>query len=75
LLTADGKISGETGDISLEGAFVHCRQLLRQNDTILLTIRAPHGYLKVVAEVVWTAVSSGQEHQNVSGVGLHFLWV
>ena len=73
-ITADGRIQGETKNISLNGAFICCEKALCPHDMLLLTIGSPSGAMQVIAQVVWSNICACVEEKSQVGMGVKFLW-
>jgi hypothetical protein len=73
-ITNSGKMQGETKNISLNGAFICCENLLRPNEILLLTVDGPSGPLQVLARVVWSDPGARSSEASTSGIGVKFMW-
>ena len=73
-ITNSGKMQGETQNISLNGAYICCENLLRPNETLLLTVNGPSGPMQVIARVVWSNLLPCNAKANTTGIGVKFMW-
>ena len=73
-ITNSGKLQGETKNISLNGAFICCENLLRPNEILLLTVDGPSGTMQVVARVVWSNPGTRRAGARTGGIGVKFMW-
>ena len=73
-ITNSGKLQGETQNISLNGAFICCENLLRPNEILLLTVEGPSGPMQVIARVVWSNPGTCYVGASTSGIGVKFMW-
>lgn len=74
LLTSEGAISGETRDISMQGAFIYCDRPLPLFERFVLNVKAPAAYMQVMAQVVWADNSKEQNKNEPTGIGVRFIW-
>jgi hypothetical protein len=73
-ITNSGKMQGETQNISLNGAYICCENLLRPDDILLLTVEGPSGPMQVIARVVWSQADACCAGASASGIGVKFMW-
>ena len=73
-ITNSGKMQGQTQNISLNGAFICCENLLRPNEILLLTVEGPSGPMQVIARVVWSNPGACCAGAGASGIGVKFMW-
>ena len=66
-------IHGETKDISLQGAFIRCRNPLNLNEVFDMVVDAPGKSLNVKAEVVWSNVHGPDDKITPRGMGVRFV--
>jgi Tfp pilus assembly protein PilZ len=69
-----GLMAGETKDISFTGAFISCREPLKPNDvlevSISVSLLSPR--VQAIAEVVWSNPSRSDEEFKPRGMGVRF---
>jgi len=73
-ITNSGTMQGETQNISLNGAFICCENVLRPNEILLLTVNGPSGSMQVIARVVWSNLRACDDKPSASGIGVKFMW-
>jgi Tfp pilus assembly protein PilZ len=75
-VTPEGTIYGETKNLSMLGAFICCREPLRLNEIVALTIDIPgtEHSLTVRAKVIWLNGCAGEDEASSNGVGVRFIW-
>jgi len=68
---------GETKDISLSGAFIHCQNPLKSKEVFQLHFTdspsSPH--IKVTAEVVCSSISDPDDESEARGMGVRFVTI
>jgi hypothetical protein len=74
MLTPEGSISGETRDISMQGAFICCEEPLPPDERFILSVRAPTASMQVMAQVVWSKNYTNREEDETVGMGVRFIW-
>ena len=74
LLTSEGAISGETRDISMQGAFIYCEKSVPLSERLVLSVKAPAASMQVMAQVVWASNSSSDRKNEPAGMGVRFIW-
>ena len=68
-----GIMHGETRDISLQGAFIHCRNPLNLNEIFDMVVDVPEKSLNVRAEVVWSNIHGPDDKITPRGMGVRFV--
>jgi hypothetical protein len=68
-----GIMHGETRDISLQGAFIHCRNPLNLNEVFDMVVDVPEKSLNVRAEVVWSNIHGPDDKITPRGMGVRFV--
>ena len=68
-----GIMHGETRDISLQGAFIHCRNPLNLNEVFDMVVDVPEKSLNVKAEVVWSNIHGPDDKITPRGMGVRFV--
>ena len=74
LLTSEGAISGETRDISMQGAFIYCEKSVPLSERLVLSVKAPAASMQVMAQVVWADNSKDDKKDEPAGIGVRFIW-
>ncbi len=74
LLTSEGAISGETRDISMQGAFIYCEKSIPLSERLVLSVKAPAASMQVMAQVVWADNSKDDNKDEPAGIGVRFIW-
>ncbi|MBT8406139.1 MAG: PilZ domain-containing protein [Deltaproteobacteria bacterium] len=69
-----GLMAGETKDISFTGAFISCREPLKPNEVLEISISVSllSPRVQAIAEVVWSNPSSSDEEYKPRGMGVRF---
>ena len=72
---SNGRMVGETIDVSPNGVFISCQSPLKLNETFEMTLEVPElGYpLKASAEVVWSNIYGPDDKITPRGMGVRFL--
>jgi hypothetical protein len=74
MVTSQGTMSGQSRNLSGDGALICCRQPLSPREGINLTVKFSDGFsLKVQSEVVWSYETNGEDEKNLYNVGVRFL--
>jgi hypothetical protein len=74
ILAADGARRGETEDMSLGGAFIHCDKPPPSGEKVLVTFENPSGSMQVIlAKVAWTNLESESRSDKPVGMGIQFM--
>ncbi|MES0350904.1 MAG: PilZ domain-containing protein [Desulfobacteria bacterium] len=68
-----GIMHGETRDISLQGAFIRCRNPLNLNEVFDMVVDVPEKSLNVRAEVVWSNIHGPDDKITPRGMGVRFV--
>jgi len=68
-----GIMHGETKDISLQGAFIRCRNPLNLNEVFDMVVDVPEKSLNVRAEVVWSNIHGPDDKITPRGMGVRFV--
>ena len=67
-------MSGETRDVSYGGAFIRCREPLKPNEVLEMSISVsllcPR--VQATAEVIWSNQSTSDDELNPRGMGVRF---
>jgi Tfp pilus assembly protein PilZ len=67
-------MAGETKDVSYTGAFISCREPLKPNEvlevSISVSLLSPR--VQAIAEVIWSNPSSSDEEIKPRGMGVRF---
>jgi hypothetical protein len=74
LLTSEGAISGETRDISMQGAFIYCEKSIPLSERVVLSVKAPAASMQVMAQVIWADNSIDGNKDEPAGIGVRFIW-
>ena len=75
MITPEGTMEGETGDVSTLGAFIRCQKPLNPTATIFLSVKLPVGSpLEVSAQVVWSNIVDPTDENTPGGMGVRFIW-
>ena len=74
MLTPEGPISGQTKDISMQGAFIYCEKPLPLDERFILSVRAPTASMQVMAQVVWSRNYASRNEDETAGMGVRFIW-
>ena len=64
---------GETRDVSLQGAFIRCRNPLNLNEVFDMVVDVPEKSLNVRAEVVWSNIHGPDDKITPRGMGVRFV--
>ena len=69
-----GLMAGETKDVSYSGAFISCREPLKPNEVLEMSISVSllSPRVQAIAEVVWSNPSSSDEEIKPRGMGVRF---
>ena len=69
-----GLMAGETKDISLTGAFISCREPLKPNEVLEMSISVSllSPRVQAIAEVIWSNPSNSDEEIKPRGMGVRF---
>jgi hypothetical protein len=67
-----GPISGETRNVTTTGAYILCRERLRQNETYRILIGLAKYSITVNAEVMWSNIDYNDEEAAHTGLGVFF---
>ena len=70
-----GIMHGETRDISLQGAFIRCRNPLNLNEVFDMVVDVPEKSLNVRAEVVWSNIHGPDDKITPRGMGVRFVQI
>jgi Tfp pilus assembly protein PilZ len=67
-------MAGETKDVSYTGAFISCREPLKPNEVLEMSISVSllSPRVQAIAEVVWSNPSSSDEEIKPRGMGVRF---
>ena len=68
-----GIMHGETRDVSLQGAFIRCRNPLNLNEVFDMVVDVPEKSLNVRAEVVWSNIHGPDDKITPRGMGVRFV--
>jgi hypothetical protein len=74
LLTPEGPISGETKDMSMQGAFIYCEKPLPLAERFVLSVKTPATSMQVMAQVVWSKNYTDARKDEPRGMGVRFIW-
>ena len=67
-------MSGQTRNLSGDGAFICCKQPLNPQESVGLSIKFPDGFLmEVLSQVVWSRHTEPDDEERPSGMGVRFL--
>lgn len=73
-ITAQGKIDGETVNISSEGVMVSCQELPPLEDDFRMVIKPPNRYpIDITGRVVWTTICNPVSGAETIGVDVQFI--
>lgn len=73
-ITPNGKIAGETVNISSEGAMVSCQELPPLEDDFRMLIKPPNHYpIDITGRVVWTTICNPVSGAETIGVDVQFM--
>ena len=73
-ITPQGKIAGETVNISSEGVMVSCQELPPLEDDFRMLIKPPNHYpIDITGRVVWTTICNPVSGAETIGVDVHFM--
>ena len=72
--TSEGTATGETKDISMQGAFIYCNKPLPVAERFILNLRAPAASMQIMAQIVWTNNLTSDEATERPGMGVRFIW-
>ncbi len=73
-ITPQGKIDGETVNISSEGAMVSCQELPPLEDDFRMLIKPPNHYpIDITGRVVWTTICNPVSGAETIGVDVQFM--
>jgi hypothetical protein len=73
-ITPQGKIAGETVNISSEGVMVSCQELPPLEDDFRMLIKPPNHYpIDITGRVVWTTICNPISGAETIGVDVHFM--
>ena len=73
MVTSQGTMSGESKNLSGDGALIRCRQPLSPREGIKLTVKFPDGFSMVVpSEVVWSYKTNGKDEKTLYNMGVRF---
>ncbi|MGD8685845.1 MAG: PilZ domain-containing protein [Syntrophobacterales bacterium] len=69
-----GLMAGETKDVSYTGAFISCREPLKPNEVLEMSISVSllSPRVQAIAEVVWSNPTSADEEIKPRGMGVRF---
>ena len=69
-----GLMAGETKDVSYTGAFISCREPLKPNEVLEMSISVSllSPRVQAIAEVIWSNPSSSDEEFKTCGMGVRF---
>ncbi|MGD8254468.1 MAG: PilZ domain-containing protein [Syntrophobacterales bacterium] len=69
-----GLMAGETKDVSYTGAFISCREPLKPNEVLEMSISVSllSPRVQAIAEVVWSNPTSSDEEIKPRGMGVRF---
>ena len=69
-----GLMAGETKDVSYSGAFISCREPLKPNEVLEMSISVSllSPRVQAIAEVVWSNPYSSDEEIKPRGMGVRF---
>ena len=69
-----GLMAGETKDVSCTGAFISCREPLKPNEVLEMSISVSllSPRVQAIAEVIWSNPSSSDEEFKPCGMGVRF---
>jgi hypothetical protein len=74
MVTATGVMEGETENISLHGAFIHCQKPLKPGERLLVVVKLPSNpSFNSHAEVVWSRGPRPNEVETSGGMGVKFI--
>ena len=67
-------MAGETKDVSFTGAFISCREPLKPNEVLEMSISVSllSPRVQAIAEVIWSNPSSSDEEFKPRGMGVRF---
>ena len=67
-------MAGETKDVSYTGAFIICREPLKPNEVLKMSISVSllSPRVQAIAEVIWSNPSSSDEEFKPRGMGVRF---
>lgn len=76
IVTSEGTMSGQTSNLSGEGALILCRQPLKPRENLGLSIKFPDGsFTEVPSRVVWSCMPEPGDEKSLCGMGVRFLWL
>ncbi|MCG6944003.1 MAG: PilZ domain-containing protein [Deltaproteobacteria bacterium] len=69
-----GLMAGETKDISYTGAFISCREPLKPNEVLEMSISVSllSPRVQAIAEVIWSNPSNSDQEVRPRGMGVRF---
>jgi hypothetical protein len=75
LYTAAGEIEGVTRNLTSNGAYIQCRERLKQHEECWLQIGVPHRTLMLKGKVIWSNLVMDENGTEVSQAGLSFIHI
>lgn len=72
IFTDKGRVRGEARNITTTGAYVVCKEKLRQNETYRMLFGLAKHSITVDAEIIWSSVDSNKQGSLTTGMGVFF---
>jgi len=71
-MAGNGLVNGEIQDLSLGGAFIRCREMVKTKDKFHMVISAKGRLMSIIGEVVWEDVNKINNKTTLRGMGVRF---
>ena len=73
IVTENGRVDGETRNITVEGLFLHTLERLREGEVYRMTIKLPEKPVEVAGRLQWSNVDHFKPDHEIPGMGFCFV--
>lgn len=71
--TENGRVDGETRNITVEGFFLHSLERLREGTVYRITIKVPENQVEVAGRLQWSNLDHFKPDHEIPGMGFCFV--
>jgi hypothetical protein len=76
IITKQGRVEGESRNITVTGVFINCDEELRKDETCRMVIKPPRkNSIEVKGKLVWSNRDSSNRRRSLPGMGFSFVRV
>jgi len=73
IVTENGRVDGETRNITVEGLFLHTLERLREGEVYRMTIKLPESQIEVAGKLQWSNLDHFKPDHEIPGMGFCFV--